>query len=116
MKFSKYKPIIPELFLMISVIYYWILTANLINPIAIILLGVLIYQTISKKAISGLLISSIFIFLNLFLVMALISELSEFDSITQNYNNLLIFGSIYLGLNLLVGSVMFYKYLKLKID
>lgn len=112
----KFKPIIPELFLMASVIYYWTLTANLFNPIAIGLLVILVYQTVSKKQISGLLISAIFIGLNLFTVLALISELSEFNTVNQNYTNLLVFGSLYLGLNLLVGTVMFIKYLKLKIN
>ena len=112
----KVKSIIPELFLIVSVIYYWNLTANLFNPVAIVLLGVLTYQIVSEKTISGLLISSIFIFLNLFMVLALLSELSEFEVINQNYNNLVIFGSLYLSLNLLVGGIMFFKYLKLKIN
>ena len=78
--------------------------------------NILVYQTISKKPFSGLLISAIFIFLNLFMVLALISELSEFEVANQNYNNLFIVGSLYLGINLVVGGVMFIKYLKLKIN
>ena len=116
MRLKTIKPILPELFLIASVFYYWTLTANLFNPVAIILLVVLTYQLISKKPISGLLISSIFIFLNLFMVLALLSELSEFEVVNQNYKNLIIFGSLYLGINLLVGAVMFIKYLKLKIN
>ena len=86
------------------------------SPIAIGLLVILLYQVIRKKPLSGLLISAVFIFLNLFMVLALISELSEFEVVNQNYNNLIIFGSLYLGLNLLVGGIMFLKYLKLKIN
>ncbi|WP_412560375.1 hypothetical protein [Winogradskyella sp. MIT101101] len=112
----KIKSILPELFLIASVIYYWTLTANPFNPIAIGLLVILLYQVISKKPLSGLLISAVFIFLNLFMVLALISELSEFEAVNQNYNNLIIFGSLYLGLNLFVGGIMFSKYLKLKIN
>jgi hypothetical protein len=110
------KLVIPELFLIASVLYYWSLTTRLLNPVAIGLLVVLVYQIISKKAISGLIISAIFIFLNLFMVLALISELSEFESVTDNYNNLLIVGTIYIGLNLVMATFMFLKYIKLKIN
>ena len=116
MKLSNLKPIIPELFLVVSVIYYWILTSNPLNPFAIGLLGILVYQIVSKKATLGLLISILFITLTLFMVLALISELSEFDVVNQNFKNLIVFGSLYLGLNLIVGSMMFLKYIKLKIN
>lgn len=108
------KSIVPELFLIVSVIYYWILTGNLFNPIAIGLLAVLLYLIFSKKSTLGLLLSIVFIALTLFMVMALISELSEFEEVTKAYNNLLIFGTLYLGINLCLGGVMFLKYLKLK--
>ncbi|WP_422107959.1 hypothetical protein [Winogradskyella sp.] len=110
------KSLIPELFLMASVIYYWTLTPNLFNPFAIGLLGILIYQVIRKGATLGLIISAIFIALTLFMVLALISELSEFEVVNQNYKNLIIFGSLYLGVNLILGGIMFVKYLKLKIN
>ena len=107
---------IPELFLIASVIYYWVLTTNLLNPYAIGLLAILIYQIISKKSTLGIIISGIVICLTFFMVLALISELSEFDAATENFNNLLIFGSLYLGLTLIMAGLMFFKYLKLKIN
>ncbi len=116
MEIRKFKTFIPELFLIASVIYYWTLTSNLLNPFAIGLLAILIYQIVSKKATLGLLISTVFIVLNLFMVLALISELSEFEVINQNWKNLIIFGSLYLGLNLILAGLMFSKYLKLKVN
>lgn len=110
------KSLIPELFLIASVIYYWVLTSNLLNPFAIGLLAILIYQVINKKATLGLIISSIVALLTLFMVLALISELSEFEVVNQNYKNLIIFGTLYLGLTLLMAGLMFFKYLKLKIN
>ncbi|APY09334.1 hypothetical protein BWZ20_13925 [Winogradskyella sp. J14-2] len=111
---KKLKPHIPELFLIASVIYYWALTANLLNPFAIGLLAVLAYQIVNKKATFGLIISITVIALTLFLVLALFSELSEFDVANQNYTNLLIFGILYLGTNLVLGGTMLVKYLKQK--
>ncbi|WP_138434318.1 hypothetical protein [Winogradskyella algicola] len=111
---KKIKPHISELFLIASVIYYWVLTANLLNPFAIGLLAVLAYQIVNKKATLGLIISITVIALTLFLVLALFSELSEFEVANQNYTNLLIFGILYLGTNLVLGGTMLVKYLKQK--
>ena len=116
MEIRKLKYFIPELFLIVSVLYYWTLTSNLFNPFAIVLLGVIIYQIRSNNSSLGLIISGVFIVLNLFMVLALISELSEFSVVDQNYKNLIIFGSFYLGLNLILAGLMFFKYLKLKIN
>lgn len=110
------KSLIPELFLIASVMYYWVSTSNLLNPFAIGLLAILTYQVINKKATLGLIISSIAALLTLFMVLALISELSEFEVVNQNYKNLIIFGTLYLGLTLLMAGLMFFKYLKLKIN
>jgi hypothetical protein len=107
---------IPELYLIAATIYYWILTSNLFNPIAIVLLAIFTYQLISKKATLGIVISSIFILLNLFMVLALISELSEFTNTNDdNYIQLLLFGSLFLGINLIMASIMLIKHLKTKI-
>ena len=116
LKLSTLRNYIPEGFLIVSVIYYWMLTAHLLNPIAIILLAVMAFQVISKNTISGLLILGIFILLNLYLVLALLSELSEFDMVSSNYNKLVIMGTLYIGINLIVGALMFFKYLKPKIS
>lgn len=113
MKLLKNKRILfllPELYLIFAVLYYWILTANLLNPIAIVLLIILIAQVVSKKKGLGLFIGSIFVLLNLYMVFALISELSEFLDRTKNYYYLLIFGTLFLSLNLTVGAMMLWKY------
>lgn len=113
---QKVKPIIPELFLIASVLYYWVLTSNLLNPFALGLLAILVYQIINKKSTLGLVISLVIILLTLFMVLALISELSEFEVINQNFKNLIIAGSLYLGVTLIMAGFMFFKYLKLKIN
>ena len=116
MKINNLKALIPELFLIISVIYYWTLTSSLFNPYAIGLLVILFYQIKSKKPVLGLVISTIVILLSLYMVLALISELSEFQNVTQNFKNLLIFGTLYIGCTLIMAGFMFFKYLKLKIN
>lgn len=110
------KSLIPEFFLMASVLYYWTLTSNLFNPYAIGLLALLTFQIIGKKSTLGLVISIVVILLTLFMILALISELSEFSEVNQNFNYLLIFGSSYLGTTLIMASAMFFKYLKQKVN
>lgn len=109
------KSLIPEFFLVASVLYYWMLTSNLFNPFALGLLALLTFQIVCKKTTLGLVISTVVILLTLYMVLALISELSEFETANQDFNNLWIFGALYLGITLIMASAMFLKYLKQKI-
>ncbi|WP_299526883.1 hypothetical protein [Winogradskyella sp.] len=111
MKTKVIKPLLPELFILGSIVYYWI-ASSLLNPIAISLLLIMGFQILKQKAISGIIISVIFILLNLYMVLALISELSEFKNIDSDFNTMLLVGGLYLGTNLCLGLVMLIKYLK----
>jgi len=103
---------LPEVYLIAATIYYWTLTSNLFNPIAIILLLVLIGQVIFQNEIAGIIISSIFIVLNLYLVLALLSELSEFLELNLAFIKMLLIGSLFIGFNLIAGGFMMKKYSK----
>ena len=105
----------PELYQICAILYYWFLTSNVLNPFAIGLLIILMYQIIVKNATLGILISCLFILLNIFMVIALISELSEFQVKNNDYTKLLIIGSLFFGLNLIIATLMLRKYLKRKI-
>jgi|GEM_PF-1224270 len=96
----------PELYLIAATLYYWFLTSSLFNPIAIGLLSVLLFYMLTKNITLGLILSTVYILLNLYLVLALISELSEFQSLDSNFMKLIIIGPIFLGLNLLAGYFM----------
>lgn len=102
----------PEIYLICSVIYYWIGTALLFNPIAIAFIFVLILQLMVRNKIIGILISGLFVIINLYLVLALLSELKEFPEFNSSAKMLLFFGSIYMGLNITMGIMMFIKYIK----
>lgn len=103
--------VFPELYLMAAILYYWTLTANLLNPIAIGLLIVFGFQCIAQKALLGIVLSSIFICLNLYLILALISELSEFPYADNSFYAMLTIGSLFIGFNLLAGGLMMKKYI-----
>lgn len=105
----------PELYMVAGVLFYWISTANFLNPIAIVLLIVLGWQAYTQKFASGIVIATVFLILNLYMVLALLSELSEFTSATSNFYQLLIVGSLFLGCNLLASIFMILKYVKTQV-
>ena len=101
---------IPEIYLLLSVTYYWIMTGTLLNPIAMILLGVLTIFLWLKNKVLGVAISAVFLLLNLYMVLALISELNEFSTFDKRAWTLLLFGSAYLGLNITLSIKMLIKW------
>jgi len=108
--FNKVKDVIPELYLLLAVLYYWSLTASLLNTIAISLLLVLIYQIITRNRVLGIVIATVLILASGYLILALLSELSEFSEFNDDAKELAIFGFLYLGLNIGFGGVMLYRY------
>lgn len=105
-----YLKLIPEAYFILSVLYYWVMTGTLLNPFAIaLLLGIAILLIFRNKAL-GLLLSILSILVNLFLFAALMSEYREFHEPTPASRDLILYGSVYLGLNLLMSLIMLVKY------
>ncbi len=110
---SNIKKSFTEYYLIGSVLFYWFFTASIFNPVAIGLLIILGLQLVYQKKGMGFTIGSIFLLLNLFMVLALLSELREFTEFSSSFYELLIVGSLYLGLNILVSLGMIVKYARL---
>jgi hypothetical protein len=102
---------IPETYLLLSVIYYWVMTGTLLNAVAMLLLSVLIIFIWLRIRVLGVIISSVFLLLNLYMVLALVSELSEFSTFDKRAITLLLFGSVYLGLNIFLSTKMLIKWI-----
>jgi len=111
---KKFLFLTPELYLICASLYYWMLTSSLFNPIAMLLLAILTFQLIYKKPGTGLVIASLFLLLNLYMVLALVSELSKFIEVNNEFVQVLLLGGVYLGLNLIFSSIMLFKYVKMK--
>ena len=110
--FKRITKFLPEIYLLLSVAYYWTLTASKFNPIAITLIIILLFQIIVRGKVLGLIISTIFILLNGYMILALISELSEFSEFNLEAQKLALYGFTYLGVNIIVGYIMLYLYFK----
>ena len=82
------------------------------NPVAIILIAVLLFQLVKKKPILGLVIASVILLINSYLVLALISEFRDVNEASADASNLILIGSLFIGLNLIAGSFLLYKNLK----
>ncbi|WP_055443492.1 hypothetical protein [Lacinutrix himadriensis] len=104
------KSYIPEIYFFFSIIYYWTLTSNTFNWVAISLLLLLAFLVYSKNRITGIILGSIINLVNVYMLFALASELSEFKTFNSDAKKLLIFGLLYLGLNLIFGTWLLVKY------
>lgn len=107
---STIKKWLPETYFILSVFYYWSLTSSVVNPIAISLLLILALLLWSKNRILGTAIGIVLLVINLFLLLALASELREFPAAGKDFYTMLIFGLSYLGLNILVAVLLLMKW------
>lgn len=80
------------------------------NPIALVIVGILVLQIIFKNKIAGHLIASLFLIGNLVMLLALTSELNEFPKFNANAKELLFGGLMLLGFNIFISGLMFVKY------
>lgn len=100
-----------EYLLIIAVLFYWHGTSNLLNPFAIGLLAVLIFQIIFKNKVVGVLISCVLILLSMYMILALFAEVNEFQSFNSDAQRLLFIGLAYFLGTITVSFLMIWKYL-----
>lgn len=100
-----------EYLLIIAVLFYWHGTSNLLNPFAIGLLAVLIFQIIFKNKVVGILIPCVLILLSMYMILALFAEVNEFESFNSDAQRLLFIGLAYFLGTILVSFLMIWKYL-----
>ena len=87
----------PELFLIVSVIIYWALTATLVNPVAISLVVLLVAQLRFKSKTLGIALSFVFIMLSFYMMLAIFSDIVNLDSFYPRGLLMLGFGTLYYG-------------------
>ncbi|CCH52458.1 hypothetical protein BN8_01461 [Fibrisoma limi BUZ 3] len=82
-----------------------------IAPIFLGLIAILAFQLISKNRITGIIIASLFLLINVLMLLAVVSEFNEFLTATPNAIQLLLIGFLIFGFNLIVSALMMSKYL-----
>ena len=103
------KRYLPETYLIAATLFYWISETILINWFAIGLLALLTTLIVTKNKVLGIVIASIWIVTNLYMVLALLSELSEFTEFNNKALQLLAGGTLFLGLNLMFSVMLLVK-------
>ncbi|MFT6826630.1 MAG: hypothetical protein ACJAYD_001193 [Patiriisocius sp.] len=87
----------PELFLIVSVIIYWGLSATLVNPVAILLLALLVTQLRFKNKIFGIVLSLVFMVLCMYMMLAIFSDIIDLDAFYPRGLLMIVFGVFYFG-------------------
>jgi len=110
---KKYKQMLihlPEYYLIVLALMAGFTPPFTMNPIALVIVGILALQIIFKNKIAGHLIASLFLIGNLVMLLALTSELNEFPKFNAHAKELLFGGLILLGFNIFISALMFVKY------
>ena len=102
----------PEYYLVILIILSGYTPPFSFNPIFIGLTAIVMLQIIFKNKISGIIIGSSFLLINLFMLGALISEFREFATFNSQAKQLLFVGLPLWALNMTASIIIIYKYLK----
>ena len=93
----------PEVLFILSVLFYWVSTSNLLNPVALVLmaLGLVMLTKRFKPLAVG--VGFLYMFINVYLILALISEFREFPAISTDALLMLGVGGLFIALNLFIG-------------
>lgn len=102
----------PELFLILSTLFYWLSAGLAINYIAIVLITIVILQLIYKNKGTGIAIGVIFSLIFCYMFLALLSDVVNFDSMTTERWYAIGAFVLYFGSGLISGIVMTSKYIK----
>ncbi|WP_116695134.1 hypothetical protein [Marixanthomonas spongiae] len=103
----------PELYLVLATLLYWVSTATLLNPVAFVLLILLTSQLVFNKKGLGLFLGSVLVLLNLYLFLALFSDIVASPSFTISVQKFLLVGGIFLVLNLIMAVKLLLKHIDL---
>ena len=95
-----------EIYLISSVLLFWVMEGRVLNGLPISLFLILIVLVATRNAILGWIISSLFLLLNLYMVLAMLDEFLEFQTFNKAAAELLLGGSLYLGTNIFVSTFM----------
>jgi len=101
---------LPEYLLIGAVLFYWMSAGLVVNYIAIGLIIAIILQMIFKNKVVGIAIPLLLILTCLYMLLALISEVSEFPSFNSEAQTLLFTGLAYFFTTMFVSAIMIYKY------
>jgi len=105
-------PFLPEGYFIFVVLFAGFKSPFFVHPLALIIAAVVVLQLIFRNAITGIMLANLFILINLYMILALLSEFSEFPIFNFAAAKLLIVGSFIILTNLFAAGFMFFNYYK----
>ena len=102
----------PEVLLTLVVLYYWSLTASIVNPVAIALLIPLAILFLWNNKTLGVITAAIFIVAAFYLSLALFSDLIKIETFYPEGLKLLVGGLLFLGITGVAAIWMLIKHTK----
>ena len=113
MQVKKYLLLLPE-GIILALTGYWFVdnyvVSNHINLIALTVSIVVVSQIIIKNKFLGLVISSAISLFSWYMILAVFSEFREFETVTFESLQLLLFGLLLCFLGLISSGLLFFKY------
>ena len=96
---------LPELLLLVSILFYWYFSTPL-NPIAIILVLLVLALIITGKRLLSYVTGVIFTPLSIYMILAVLSEYYEFKGETSEANNLLLTGMLFFSSTFILSTII----------
>lgn len=109
---SKLLVFLPESYIIFVVLFTGFTSPFSIHPLALVIAAVVSLQLIFRNIITGIMLASLFALVNLYMILALLSEFSEFPTFSLAAAKLLIVGSLIILANLFIVGLMYFNYLR----
>lgn len=109
---SKLLVFLPESYIIFVVLFAGFTSPFSIHPLALFIAVVVSLQLIFRNTITGMMLANLFSLVNLYMILALLSEFSEFPTFNFAAAKLLIVGSLIILVNLFIVGLMYFNYLK----
>ena len=101
---------LPEYYLSVLVLLAGYTPPLSVNPVALMVVFILVLQIILRNDICGVIIAGLLLLINLYMLMALLSEFSEFAIFNSAAMQLLLGGVSLFFLNLVASVLMLWRY------
>jgi len=101
----------PEVLFILSVLFYWVSTSSLLNPVAITLFIIGIIMMLKRFRTLAVVVGVVYLIINAYMILALMSEFGEFSEINSQALSMLAVGgafivvNIYIGLRLIINNI-----------
>lgn len=109
-KQAKLLAVLPESYIIVLVLLAGFSPPFSIHPLLLIFVALLVLQLIFRNVITGFMLAGLFVTGNLYMFLAMLSELSEFPAFNWSAARLLIAGSLIILVNLFIAGLMFFNY------